>query len=251
MGVQSGSPVATLAVRVHLCGCRGFDIRGIWPSTGYGARIAIHCLHIFAIRYGYALPREGAAIRAAFPLLLLLFYALMSAWLLPRIFAGSVFVEPQKWDPLGFDPLTPLQPSFGNVTQALYLMINIIFMVAVAIFLTRAAIRYESIIASYLLGGYVVVGLTFWQLGNRAAGIPFPDELLQSNPGWAIVTQAIGSVPRLQGPFSEPAALAGYMAGVALAASGSAYAVTGSCDPICFWGSQSRPPCCQPRQLGS
>jgi hypothetical protein len=189
----------------------GFGLQpGMVPGLLFIAYIFLQ--YAMGMRY----PGEGAAIRAAFPLLLLLFYALMSAWLLPRIFAGSVFVEPQKWDPLGFDPLTPLQPSFGNVTQALYLMINIIFMVAVAIFLTRAAIPYESIIASYLLGGYVVVGLTFWQLGNRAAGIPFPDELLQSNPGWAIVTQVIGTVPRLQGPFSEPAALAGYMAGVAL-----------------------------------
>ncbi len=189
----------------------GFGLQpGMVPGLLFTAYIFLQ--YAMGMRY----PGEGAAIRVAFPMLLLLFYALISAWLLPRVFSGAVFVEPQKWDPLGGDPLTPLQPTFGNVTQALYLMINIIFMVAVAIFLTRSAIPYQSIIASYLLGGYVVVGLTFWQLGNRVAGIPFPDELLQSNPGWAIVTQVVGTVPRLQGPFSEPAALAGYMSGIAL-----------------------------------
>jgi hypothetical protein len=112
--------------------------------------------------------------------------------------------------------MAPLQFTSGNITQPLYLTLNIVFTVAVAIFLTRTAISYKSIIAAYLLGGYVVVGLAFWQFASRIVGIPFPDEWLQSNPSWVIVKQSVGSVPRVQGPFTEPAGLAVYMSGVAL-----------------------------------
>ena len=35
-----------------------------------------------------------------------------------------------------------------------------------------------------------------------------------SNPSWVIVRQSLGSVPRLQGPFTEPAALAYYLCGL-------------------------------------
>jgi hypothetical protein len=165
---------------------------------------------------GMRYPGEGTALLATVPLLALLFYAILSAWLLPDAFAGQILVEPQKRDLLSPDLFVPLQFSFGNVTQTLYLAVNVAFAVAVAIFLTRGSIRYESIIAAYLLGGYIVAALTVWQFASRIAGVPFPDDLLHSNPGWAIVEQSIGSVPRVQGPFSEPAALAGYMSGIAI-----------------------------------
>jgi energy-coupling factor transporter transmembrane protein EcfT len=68
--------------------------------------------------------------------------------------------------------------------------------------------------SAYLLGGYVVVGLAFWQFASRVTGMPFPDTILYSNPSWAIVEQMVGSVPRIQGPFSEPAGLAFYLSGL-------------------------------------
>ena len=50
--------------------------------------------------------------------------------------------------------------------------------------------------------------------------MPFPYDIIQSNTGWAVVRQTIGSVPRMQGPFSEPSALAGYMTGITVAVDG-------------------------------
>jgi hypothetical protein len=42
--------------------------------------------------------------------------------------------------------------------------------------------------------------------------IPFPTQLFLSNPGWALLSgETMGSMSRLNGPFSEPAALAAYM----------------------------------------
>jgi hypothetical protein len=168
-----------------------------------------------AVQYGLGMryPGEGVVLSVMSPLLAFLFYALLSIMILPDAFAGIVFVWPQKPDMLAYSTV-PLEFSFGNVTQAVYLLINVVFATAVAIFLTRVAVPYERIVSAYLAGGYVVVFIVFWQFANRTAGVPFPTEVLQSNPGWAIVKQSIGSVPRMQGPFSEPAGLALYLSGL-------------------------------------
>lgn len=186
---------------------------GLQPAMVPGVLFIAYVFGQYALGMRY--PGEGTALHAALPLLALLGYAMLSAWLLPDMFAGSVMIWPQRPDPL--DPgMIPLEHTSGNVTQPLYLALNVIFTAAVAMFLTRGAIPYRRIVGAYMLGGYVVVGLAFWQFASRNAGVPFPDELLHSNPSWAIVEQSFGSVTRIQGPFSEPAALAGYISGVTL-----------------------------------
>ena len=188
---------------------------GLQPAMVPGVLFIVYIVMQYALGMRY--PGEGVVFRATLPLVVLLAYALLSAWLLPDAFAGQVLVWPQRPDPLA-GGMIPLEHTSGNVTQPLYLMLNVIFTVAVALFLTRGAVPYQSIIVAYMLGGYLVVGLAFWQFASRNTGLPFPDDLFHSNPSWAIVEQAFGSVPRIQGPFTEPAALAGYMAGVAFCA---------------------------------
>jgi hypothetical protein len=181
---------------------------GLQPAMVPGLLFIANIIMQYALGMRY--PGEGTALKGIAPLLYLLLYALMSIWILPHAFEGVVMVWPQKVDPFTYGA-QPLQFTFGNVTQVLYLAFNVIFAATVAIFLTRRAIPYKSVIGAYLIGGYTVVGLVFWQLANQVAGVPFPDDLLHSNPGWAIVDQAMGSVHRLQGPFTEPAALAAYL----------------------------------------
>lgn len=185
---------------------------GLQPGMVPGLLFIAYILLQYALGMRY--PGERVAFWVMAPLLAFLAYALLSITMLPDLFAGKIFVWPQKVDPLS-PGAVPLQFTFGNVTQSLYLAIDMMFATCVAVFLTRHRIEYPRIIAAYLTGGYVVVGLVFWQFANRLAGVPFPDDLLYSNPGWAIVTQAIGTVPRLQGPFSEPAGLAFYLSGLA------------------------------------
>lgn len=186
---------------------------GLQPAMVPGLLFIGYMVFQYAIGMRYV--GEGAVLSAVFPLLALLFYGLLSAWLLPGEFAGRIMVWPQRPDVLAAG-MVPLEFSSGNITQTLYLALDIVCAVSVAIFMTRSRVTYESVIAAYLLGGYIVVGLVFWQFGSRIAGIPFPDDLLHSNPSWSIVEQSVGTVPRIQGPFSEPAALGGYMSGIAL-----------------------------------
>jgi hypothetical protein len=165
--------------------------------------------YALGMRYG----AEGLVLRALTPLLGLLAYALWSIMVLPDAFSGSIMVYPQRPDPLEY-ALVPLAYTSGNITQTLYLLMDVTITTVAAIFLTRAAIPYEKIMGAYLLSGYIVVGFCFWNLASRMAGVPFPDDVLYSNPTFAVVEQTVGLVPRIQGPFTEPAALAFYLAGL-------------------------------------
>lgn len=162
---------------------------------------------------GMRYPAEGLVLRTILPLLALLLYALLSVMVLPDVFAGKIMVWPQKGDLLQ-PSFVPLAFSSGNVTQLTYLAMNVVMAVATALFITRSTVSYNRVIGAYLLGGYLVVGIAFWQFASRVAGVPFPDDIFYSNPGWAIVEQSMGNVPRIQGSFSEPAGLAFYLSGL-------------------------------------
>lgn len=162
---------------------------------------------------GMRYPGEAGVFWGLTPLIALLAYAVFSIVVLPDAFAGTIMIYPQKNDPLA-PGAQPLVFTAGNVTQTLYLAMNTFMAVAAALFVTRSAIPYRRIMSAYLLGGYTVVGLAFWNFASRVAGVPFPDDILYSNPSWAIVEQVVGSVPRIQGPFSEPAGLAFYLSGL-------------------------------------
>lgn len=184
---------------------------GLQPALVPGLLFMVYVTMQYALGMRY--PGERLVLSTLAPLILLLAYALLSIAILPEVFAGQVLVAPQKADPLG-DVLTPLEYTSGNLTQTLYLAQNVVVAVLTALFLTRVSIPYQKIMSAYLLGGYIELFFAFWQFASRTAGLPFPDDVLYSNPGWAIVEQAIGEVPRIQGTFSEPAGLAVYLIGM-------------------------------------
>jgi hypothetical protein len=184
---------------------------GLPPAMVPGLLFVASILLQYALGMRY--PAEAPVLRTMAPLLALLGYALISEVVLPSAFAGSVMVWPQRPDALQPGPV-PLAFNSGNITQPSYLIMNVAVAVATALFMTRKTIPYGRILGAYLLSGYVAVGLAFWQFAARVGGLPFPEDLLYSNPGWAIVEQNLGSVPRIQGSFSEPAGLAFYLSGL-------------------------------------
>lgn len=156
---------------------------------------------------------EGQILKTLAPMLALLVYAVLSILVLPQMFQGRIMVWPQRPDMLDPD-YVPLAFTSGNVTQTLYLALYTMVAVCAALLVTRRGIRFESLLRAYLLGGYLVIALTFWDFAYRVAGVPFPTDVVYSNPSWAIVNQTIGPVPRIQATFSEPAALAFYLSGL-------------------------------------
>ncbi len=152
--------------------------------------------------------------RIMMPLLLLLLYAILGAILLPKLFAGTVLVHSQKADGLGGDA-TPLTLDFGAVTQSIYLIIDVSAAFAVALMVSSRPMKPISLLYIYLSCGLLTVMIAFWQLASKLAGVPFPSDFFYSNPGWTILQdQSFAGVPRVNGPFTEPAAMASFLLGI-------------------------------------
>ena len=153
-------------------------------------------------------------IRLMAPLWLLLIYAVLGAVILPRLFAGSVLVHSQKNE--GFaGEATPLAFDFGAVTQSVYFIINVCATFAVALVVSSRPVKPTTFFNIYLSCGLLTFAIALWQLSNKLAGVPFPADFFYSNPGWAILQdQTFAGVPRVNGPFTEPAALASFLLGI-------------------------------------
>lgn len=178
------------------------------PGLLFIASVALQ--YMLGMRY----PGERYVLWVATPLVLLLGYALVSAALLPDAFQGEVLVWPQKPHPLGQDAPTPLAPDGSGRNQCMYLSMNVILTLAGALFVSRRAIPYRQIVGVYLLGGYAVVVLSAWQLASRLTGLFFPSDIFYSNPGFTLMIDNLGGVPRINATFAEASALANYMSGV-------------------------------------
>jgi len=185
---------------------------GLPPAMVPGLLLIAHIVVQYALGMRYA--GEGIVLRAAAPLIAFMAFAIGTAMLLPDIHAGQMLIWPNRPDPV-FPSAVPLAFNSGNVTQSLYLAMNVAMAVGAGLALTGRGVRWRGLLNAYLLSGYLVVGFCFWDFANRIAGVWFPAEALRSNPSWTIVTQSLGPVPRIQGPFAEPAALAFFLSGLA------------------------------------
>ncbi|GBQ87102.1 hypothetical protein AA13595_2075 [Gluconacetobacter johannae DSM 13595] len=185
--------------------------QGVQPPLVPGLAFISYVLlqRMLGVRY----PGDRITWWLCLPFVLTAAWTIMGSVVMPRLFMNSVLVWPQKNDAVGEQVL--LQPSFGNVSQDMYLLINVTLMVTAAGFLTRGDIRIDRLYRAYLFSGWVVCVICFWQLAYRLAGVPFPETFLYSNPGWAILSgQMAGSVPRINASFSEPSACSTYLAGI-------------------------------------
>ncbi|MBB2167975.1 hypothetical protein HLH36_06325 [Gluconacetobacter aggeris] len=152
----------------------------------------------------------------AAPLIGIAGWALLTSWLSPRLFEGRAYVWPQKSTPPFV--ITPLAPTSSNLNQDLYLLLNIVLFVMVALYATRQGpaghpFHPVGILRTYFASVLLAFGFGVWQFASHVAHVPFPSDILYSNPGWSILTeQTIGSLPRINATFSEPSAFGGYMA---------------------------------------
>ncbi|MFT9454743.1 hypothetical protein [Komagataeibacter saccharivorans] len=159
---------------------------------------------------GVHYPGDRTVMSLCFPFILVVTWTLLASLIMPRLFMNQVMVWPQKTDAVGGRVL--LGPSFGNISQDMYLVINATFLVLAARFLTRSDIRIDRLYRTFLLSGWCVVAICIWQFAHRVAGVPFADKFFYSNPGWAVLdTQMAGPVPRINASFSEPAACASFL----------------------------------------
>jgi hypothetical protein len=183
---------------------------GLVPASMFMGYVALQLL--LGARYRGL----SAVSRVVFPFVVVTLYAMLSSYLLPRLFRDQAWIWPQK--PIAPWVMAVLSPETNDFHQDFYLLINCLFLVLTAIYLTKSRRPLSMFVGAYFLSGYVVAAVSAWQFANRGFGIPFPETLFYSNPDWAILdAQEIGAVPRINGPLAEPAALAAYMASIVCA----------------------------------
>jgi hypothetical protein len=168
---------------------------------------------LLRLALGATYPTGYGVLRVLTPFILVVTGALVSSLLMPRFFDGQIFVWPQKLS--GFDVLTPLSPNAGNYTQDMYLIIDAGLTITASLYLVTIGRNMQLLFNTYLYAGLMVVAISLWQFVANTLHVWFPTSFFLSNPGWALLSEeSIGSVIRLTGPFSEPAALAGYLCSI-------------------------------------
>ncbi len=162
---------------------------------------------ILGVRY----TGQRQALRCLFPMLLVVAWALVASIMLPQLFTGQVYVWPQKYDS-PFVASIPLAPGLGNITQDIYLVANSALLFASALFCGRSEAEGRNLIRVFMLSGFLVAVISYWQFVSTIGNIPFPVEFFHSNPGWAQLNEQVsGGTNRINGSFEEPSALASFM----------------------------------------
>jgi hypothetical protein len=215
-----GSPDKLLKLTI-LLSC--FEAAAALTIGGYGLQPSLvpaftfMATTILTMLLGQRYPGLRGVLRVVGPFVLMTVYALLTSYLMPRLFEYQTYIWPQKPSlPL---LIVPLSPDASSINQDFYLLNNCLFLILAASYLTQANLSLKPFIRTYFLSGFLVAAIAAWQFANRMVGLPFPATLFFSNPDWAILTeQTIGEIPRINGPFSEPSALGGYMSSIVCAA---------------------------------
>lgn len=165
-------------------------------------------------------PRKTAARGIAIVLLGFLAWSLLSAFIMPRIFAGTPVISPRERVDvdLVFGNLWPLRWSFSNLGQGIYLALST--SAALFAFLVvhskeqaaglAAAVRWSIVIA-------VAAGLL--QCLAPWAGFSYPYAVFNNNPnnllGFEPLDQQIDGLTRISSTFAEPMNSGSFLAGAA------------------------------------
>jgi hypothetical protein len=95
------------------------------------------------------------------------------------------------------------------------LLVNTALLLFCSMHASRRGFVANCLVNTFLATGFLVAAICWWELASKLGGVPFPDDFFHSNPGYAQLSdQSLGLVPRINGPFTEPAAVGGYMAGI-------------------------------------
>lgn len=148
--------------------------------------------------------------KAGFWLLLAVTWGIMSAVLLPQLFAGEVMIRTIDRGAKSLATvLTELRPVSGNLTQSVYALGNLATFAAVTAWMASQA-RLERFADAVLTLGALNCLAAAMHLGELYLGLPSPLHLLR-NGSYALFTGGnLGGLQRLSGTFSEPAAFSAF-----------------------------------------
>ena len=185
-----------------------FGGAGITPAL-LPCSLFVMCF-LVSIFCGARYPAARPALTLLTPFILVISGALISSFVMPRLFEGEVLVWPQKT--ALFLVRLPLAPNAGNYTQDMYLLSDAMLTVAAAIYLARPGVQINKLFDCYLSASLIADFVAIWQFAGNTFHLWYPSTFFLSNPGWAQLSEeTVGSLIRLNGSFSEPSSLAAYL----------------------------------------
>jgi hypothetical protein len=161
---------------------------------------------------GKLIPQKGNPVRPiAWILLAAWFWCFCSAFIMPRLFAGTLVSLPRS---TGEEDFAPLRWSLSNLAQAGYLTLNVCA-VAYALHRVRTRRQTEQLMKALYVSVFIVAIIGFSQFLAAAAGLDFPYEVFNSNPSYAQgIDQDIAGFRRVNSTFEEPSYAGSYLAAV-------------------------------------
>lgn len=149
---------------------------------------------------------EAASPRTFLLLTLFTAFAILSAVVMPRLLAGSIYVIPVRAGPEG---LSLLRPTSQNITQSLYLLISLVLALSTY---EAARLRPAAVFIGALIGGGVLIlsGLADMFAGDSGLLDPFRTATYALH-----TTQTISGTERITGLMPEPSSFGATCVGMA------------------------------------
>jgi hypothetical protein len=134
--------------------------------------------------------------------------SVISAIVLPFIFKGTLVFDPTTSIDDNFLSPSPLHFQMTNIAQSVFVALNVLVVIAS----TRVPQSIDKAHRVFMWSAYFVLLIVIVQFLFFRLGLPFPIQLLNNNPGYALVNINAATL-RPNGSFTEPS-----MAGAVLAA---------------------------------
>ncbi|QFT77359.1 glycoside hydrolase [Erythrobacter sp. THAF29] len=164
-------------------------------------------IRIFAPRGGY-LGYLTAAINENRWIVIFALYGIVSAYVAPRLFAGTFDVFPVRPDP-GMGPFDtiPLTPTAQNFTAAFYLFGALMIALSSYVF-CRAKSGAEALCAAILIAGCLHIATGVLDLATRGTGLGVILEIFR-NGGYSALDLSVSGFIRIRGVLPETSTYAG------------------------------------------
>jgi hypothetical protein len=183
----------------------------------------VYCLmfiglwHVYGSYYNDSLeaPRTGQAAVNTPSLLLALFVLIgvTGAMFLPRLLQDMVQVLPPRG---GLDSgfTVPLAPSSGNSIQSFYLVCVLVLFWMVRQVTLKKIVPPACFLSGMVAGILLAVALGYYQFAAYYLGLPWPAEIINSNPGVTqLQDQTTFGVKRISSLFLEPSIMSQHLLG--------------------------------------
>ena len=139
-------------------------------------------------------------------------YAMLTAVVLPVLFRGAVEVYPLDLG-LRDDDLVTLAPRSGNITQTIYMIVNVLLAAAIANVIVLGK-DFMFAARAYVATSIFIILMGIYQLLAHYGGFYNPYDVITNNPGYSQqFDQQLLGLKRYSSVFTEPSAAAHWLVG--------------------------------------